>query len=66
MIDVPRGEYIGKRVGDPPKDEAEHFTNARRASVMKASARGLLRLAAFILGSASPALGGARVSSYRV
>ena len=22
---IPRGRYIGKRVGDPPKDEAEHF-----------------------------------------
>jgi hypothetical protein len=25
MIDIPRGKYIGRRVGDPPKDEAEHF-----------------------------------------
>jgi hypothetical protein len=22
---VPRGRYIGKRLGDPPADEAEHF-----------------------------------------
>jgi hypothetical protein len=22
---VPRGKYIGRRLGDPPKDEAEHF-----------------------------------------
>ena len=22
---IPRGRYIGKRVGDPSKDEAEHF-----------------------------------------
>jgi hypothetical protein len=22
---IPRGHYIGKRLGDPPKDEAEHF-----------------------------------------
>ena len=22
---IPRGRYIGKRVDDPPKDEAEHF-----------------------------------------
>jgi hypothetical protein len=25
MIDIRRGKYIGKLVGDPPKDEAEHF-----------------------------------------
>jgi hypothetical protein len=25
MIDLPRGKYLGRRVGDPPKDEAEHF-----------------------------------------
>lgn len=25
MTDIPRGKYIGKRVGDPPVDEAEHF-----------------------------------------
>ena len=22
---VPRGKYLGRRIGDPPKDEAEHF-----------------------------------------
>ena len=22
---IPRGKYIGKRLGDPPADEAEHF-----------------------------------------
>jgi hypothetical protein len=22
---IPRGKYIGKRLGDPPEDEAEHF-----------------------------------------
>jgi DNA-directed RNA polymerase subunit RPC12/RpoP len=25
VTNVPRGKYLGKRVGDPPKDEAEHF-----------------------------------------
>jgi hypothetical protein len=25
MTTIPRGKYIGKRVGDQPKDEAEHF-----------------------------------------
>ena len=25
MTDIPRGKYIGRRIGDPPKDEAEHF-----------------------------------------
>jgi CRISPR/Cas system type I-B associated protein Csh2 (Cas7 group RAMP superfamily) len=25
MIATPRGKYFGKRLGDPPKDEAEHF-----------------------------------------
>jgi hypothetical protein len=25
MIGVPRGKYIGKRVGQPASDEAEHF-----------------------------------------
>jgi hypothetical protein len=25
MTDIPRGTYIGKRIGDPPADEAEHF-----------------------------------------
>jgi hypothetical protein len=24
-MSIPRGKYIGKRVGDPPKSEAEHF-----------------------------------------
>jgi hypothetical protein len=22
---IPRGKYLGERVGGPPKDEAEHF-----------------------------------------
>ena len=22
---IPRGKYLGERVGDPPTDEAEHF-----------------------------------------
>jgi hypothetical protein len=25
MIDIPRGKYIGRRLGPPVKDEAEHF-----------------------------------------
>jgi hypothetical protein len=25
MIDIPRGKYLGKALGNPPKDEAEHF-----------------------------------------
>jgi uncharacterized C2H2 Zn-finger protein len=25
VTNVPRGKYLGKRIGDPPKDEAEHF-----------------------------------------
>jgi hypothetical protein len=25
MIDIPRGKYLGKPLGNPPKDEAEHF-----------------------------------------
>jgi hypothetical protein len=25
MTDIPRGTYIGKRRGEPPADEAEHF-----------------------------------------
>ena len=25
MIVIPRGKYIGRHVGDPPTDEAEHF-----------------------------------------
>ena len=25
MTDIPRGKYIGERVGGPPKDDAEHF-----------------------------------------
>jgi hypothetical protein len=24
-VDLPRGKYIGRDVGDPPKNEAEHF-----------------------------------------
>jgi hypothetical protein len=26
MIGIPRGQYFGKRLGDPPQEEAEHFT----------------------------------------
>ena len=25
MIGIRRGEYIGRRVGEPPRDEAEHL-----------------------------------------
>ena len=25
---IPRGKYLGERVGDPPKGEAEHFVRA--------------------------------------
>jgi hypothetical protein len=25
VTDIPRGKYLGKRLGDPPKDDAEHF-----------------------------------------
>jgi hypothetical protein len=25
MIDVPRGKYLGERLGDVPASEAEHF-----------------------------------------
>jgi hypothetical protein len=25
VIDIPRGKYIGKPLGDPPASEAEHF-----------------------------------------
>jgi hypothetical protein len=25
IIDIPRGKYFGRPLGDPPKDEAEHF-----------------------------------------
>ena len=25
MIDIPRGKYLGKRLGAPPESEAEHF-----------------------------------------
>ena len=25
MTDIPRGKYIGRRLGDPPASEAEHF-----------------------------------------
>jgi hypothetical protein len=25
MIDIPRGTYIGERIGDPPAKEAEHY-----------------------------------------
>ena len=24
-MDIPRGKYIGKQLGEPPTDEAEHF-----------------------------------------
>jgi hypothetical protein len=26
VTDIPRGRHIGRRIGDPPKDEAEHFS----------------------------------------
>jgi hypothetical protein len=25
MTDIPRGKYMGRRLGDPPASEAEHF-----------------------------------------
>jgi hypothetical protein len=25
MTDIPRSKYIGRRIGDPPEDEVEHF-----------------------------------------
>jgi hypothetical protein len=25
MVDIPRRKYIGRRLGIPPKDQAEHF-----------------------------------------
>jgi hypothetical protein len=25
MTDIPRGKYIGKRIGEPAADESEHF-----------------------------------------
>ena len=25
MVGLPRGRYLGKRLGDPPASEAEHF-----------------------------------------
>jgi hypothetical protein len=28
---IPRGKYLGERVGGPPKDEAEHFASGARA-----------------------------------
>ena len=31
---IPRGRYIGKRVDDPPKDEAEHSSVARPAQII--------------------------------
>jgi hypothetical protein len=27
MTEIPRGKYIGRRIGEPPVDEAEHFIN---------------------------------------
>jgi hypothetical protein len=32
MSDIPRCKYIGERVGDPPKDEAEHFIRCPRCN----------------------------------
>jgi hypothetical protein len=32
VIDILRGKYIGRRVGVPPKDEAEHFIAAKPAA----------------------------------
>jgi hypothetical protein len=29
MTDIPRGKYIGRRLGDPPASEAEHFIRYR-------------------------------------
>jgi hypothetical protein len=31
MIDSPRGQYLGKPVGDPPASEAEHFVRCATA-----------------------------------
>ena len=28
MIDIPRGKYLGKALGNPPKDEAEQFVRS--------------------------------------
>lgn len=25
MSDIPKGVFVGKRLGDPPADEADHF-----------------------------------------
>lgn len=25
MKEIPRGRYVGRHLGEPPKDEAEHF-----------------------------------------
>jgi hypothetical protein len=30
VTDIPSGKYTGKRVGHPPKDEAEHFIRLPR------------------------------------
>jgi hypothetical protein len=27
MIDLPRGKYLGRRVGEPARDDAEHFNS---------------------------------------
>jgi hypothetical protein len=29
MVSIPRGRYLGKRLGDPPANEAEHFIRCR-------------------------------------
>jgi hypothetical protein len=31
-MNLPRGKYIGKRVGQPATDEAEHFIRAQPAA----------------------------------
>jgi hypothetical protein len=33
VTDIPRGKYLGKRLGDPPKDDAEHFIRCLRRLV---------------------------------
>ena len=32
MTDIPRGKYIGRRLGDPPASEAEHFIRCPSAA----------------------------------
>ena len=38
---IPRGKYLGERVGDPPEDEAEHFVRCpdRVATLEEAKAQ---------------------------